>query len=136
MLIHWLFALAFVKCIAKPHSSSDSLMTVFILARHGERYPCHHLRHPSYPKEFNLRSCQLTENGAQQHYKLGQFIYDRYSNLLTSKGFKQVVIAYFHLFLRLHHVFLLFLFIILFITFLINLTLGPVKSKDVHVLPR
>ncbi|KAM7539900.1 hypothetical protein Aperf_G00000030669 [Anoplocephala perfoliata] len=33
--------------------------------------------------------CRLTENGAQQHYKLGQFIHDRYSNLLTSKSFNQ-----------------------------------------------
>lgn len=101
MLIHWFFALSFVQCIVRSQAKSDSLLTVFLLARHGERYPCHDFKHLFYPEEYSNLRCQLTENGAQQHYKLGQFIRERYSNLFISEGFKQVILMYFY-FLSLH----------------------------------
>ncbi|VDO07913.1 unnamed protein product [Rodentolepis nana] len=91
MLLQWIWALAFFQCIIISQTKSGSLLTVFLLARHGERYPCHVFNHPIYPVEYvNLR-CQLTENGARQHYKLGQFIRKRYSNII-SEGFKQAEI--------------------------------------------
>nr|CDS26741.1 lysosomal acid phosphatase [Hymenolepis microstoma] len=89
MLVHWIFALSFAQYIIISQTKSDSPLAVFLLARHGERYPCHYFNHPFYPEEYSNLRCQLTENGARQHYKLGQFIRNHYSNLFISKGFKQ-----------------------------------------------
>lgn len=71
--------------------NTAELRSVFLLARHGERYPCHHLPHRNYPKEFLERTCQLTKHGAKQHFELGQFIRNRFDTLLSSEDFNQVI---------------------------------------------
>ncbi|VDM32386.1 unnamed protein product [Hydatigera taeniaeformis] len=89
MILQWGLLFFLVTCLVDGLGGNESLLSVFILARHGERYPCHILRHPGYPKEFMKMRCQLTETGARQHFELGRFIGRRYSSLLTWKGFKR-----------------------------------------------
>ncbi|VDD83697.1 unnamed protein product [Mesocestoides corti] len=83
----WFFSL--VLCLVGGEQQSEKLISVFLLARHGERYPCHHLHHPDYPGKFLSNTCQLTVGGAKQHVELGQFIRERYSSLFTSTNFNQ-----------------------------------------------
>ncbi|VDK20904.1 unnamed protein product [Taenia asiatica] len=89
MVLRWLFPFLFATCYTESREGNASLLSVFLLARHGERYPCHNLRHPAYPKEYVKMRCQLTETGAKQHLELGRFIRRRYSSFLTWGGFKR-----------------------------------------------
>lgn len=90
MALQWLFPFLFATCYVEGREGNAGLLSVFLLARHGERYPCHNLHHPAYPKEFVKMRCQLTETGAKQHFELGRFIRRRYSSFLTWEGFKRV----------------------------------------------
>ncbi|EUB54900.1 Putative acid phosphatase [Echinococcus granulosus] len=89
MVSYWLFSVLLVIGCIEGQKGNESLLSVFLLARHGERYPCHSLRHPTYPKEFVKMRCQLTEIGAKQHFELGKFIRRRYSSFLKWEGFKR-----------------------------------------------
>ena len=99
MLVHWLLVIL-ARDLVGSRADSKSLVSVFLLARHGERYPCHDLPHPAYPKEFVKMRCRLTDFGARQHFELGKFIRERYSAILALKSSKQVCKAVKTLFLR------------------------------------
>ncbi len=84
------FALILLCVLISSATSDSTPVAVFVLARHGERYPCHHLPNLDYPKDFLHKTCQLTPNGAKQHYELGKFVRSRYGDLLTPQDFNLV----------------------------------------------
>nr|VZI01766.1 unnamed protein product [Spirometra erinaceieuropaei] len=71
-------------CLGNP-TEVDDVKFVFLLARHGERLPCHYFPFPGLPPEFVGRKCELTLNGRRQHFLLGQFFRQRYPLLLSSQ---------------------------------------------------
>ncbi|BHF60750.1 mitochondrial acyl carrier protein [Sparganum proliferum] len=71
-------------CFGNP-AELDDVKFVFLLARHGERVPCHYFPFPGLPPEFVGRKCELTLNGRRQHFLLGQFLRQRYPLLLSSQ---------------------------------------------------
>lgn len=71
---------------AKQVGPPDNLQYVFVISRHGQRTPIDPSR--NLAKNVPEGHGELTEEGRQQAFKLGQFIRDRYKDFLQDSGGK------------------------------------------------
>ncbi|CAH8546897.1 unnamed protein product [Schistosoma rodhaini] len=68
--------------VRKNIPSTNDLLMVFILCRHGDRSPVHTFPTDPYRKLWKMGYGQLTAYGAEQHHELGRVIRKMYSDFV------------------------------------------------------
>lgn len=71
-----------VADVRKNIPTTNDLLMVFILCRHGDRSPVHTFPTDPYRKLWKMGYGQLTAYGAEQHQELGRIIRKMYSGFV------------------------------------------------------
>ena len=71
-----------VADVRKNIPSTNDLLMVFILCRHGDRSPVHTFPTDPYRRLWKMGYGQLTAYGAEQHHELGRVIRKMYSGFV------------------------------------------------------
>uniref|UniRef100_A0A670Z2H6 Lysosomal acid phosphatase n=2 Tax=Pseudonaja textilis TaxID=8673 RepID=A0A670Z2H6_PSETE len=90
--LRFTFILGFVLALAPPISQSRTLRFVTLLYRHGDRspvktYPRDPYQESAWPQGFG----QLSQEGMQQHWDLGQALRRRYDGFLSTSYKRQEI---------------------------------------------